>query len=153
MMIMDILTRPARPEDIPRMCELLADLFSVETDFEVDVVKQMKGLNMLVSNPWGRAFVVVAVVDNSIVGMATVQTLISTAEGGHVGLVEDVIVDRQFRGRGVGTRLLEQIADWSRENGLKRLQLLADSDNRPALEFYSSLRWISTRLICLRKLL
>ena len=153
MMIMDILTRPARPEDIPRMCELLADLFSVETDFEVDVIKQMKGLSMLVSDPWGRAFVVVAVVDNSIVGMATVQTLISTAEGGHVGLVEDVIVDRQFRGRGVGTRLLEQIAAWSRENGLKRLQLLADSDNRPALEFYSSLRWISTRLICLRKLL
>ena len=153
MMIMDILIRPARPEDIPRMCELLADLFSLETDFEVDVIKQMKGLSMLVSNPWGRAFVVVAVVDNSIVGMATVQTLISTAEGGHVGLVEDVIVDRQFRGRGVGTLLLEQIADWSRENGLKRLQLLADSDNRPALEFYSSLRWISTRLICLRKLL
>ena len=152
-MIMDILIRPARPEDIPRMCELLSDLFSVETDFEVDVIKQMKGLSMLVSNPWGRAFVVVAVVDNSIVGMATVQTLISTAEGGHVGLVEDVIVDRQFRGRGVGTLLLEQIADWSRENGLKRLQLLADSDNRPALEFYSSLRWISTRLICLRKLL
>jgi len=152
-MIMDILIRPARHEDIPRMCELLADLFSLETDFEVDVIKQMKGLSMLVSNPWGRAFVVVAVVDNSIVGMATVQTLISTAEGGHVGLVEDVIVDRQFRGRGVGTLLLEQIADWSRENGLKRLQLLADSDNRPALEFYSSLRWISTRLICLRKLL
>jgi GNAT superfamily N-acetyltransferase len=150
-MVGDLIIRPARPEDIPRMCELLADLFSVESDFEVDVVKQMKGLSMLVSDLWGRAFVAVA--DNSIVGMATVQTLISTAEGGRVGLVEDVIVDRQFRGRGVGTRLLEQIAAWGRENGLKRLQLLADSDNRPALEFYSSLRWISTRLICLRKLL
>ncbi len=153
MKIMDILVRPARPEDIPRMCELLADLFSLETDFEVDIVKQMKGLSMLVSNPWGRAFVAVAVADTGIVGMATVQTLVSTAEGGWVGLVEDVIVDRQFRGRGVGKLLLERIAAWGRENGLKRLQLLADSDNRPALNFYSSLRWISTRLICLRKLL
>ena len=70
-----------------------------------------------------------------------------------VGLVEAVIVDRQFRGRGVGTRLLEQIAAWGRENGLKRLQLLADSDNRRALDFYLPLRWVSTRLICLRKML
>src|SRR5574341_1896827 len=149
----DLIIRPARPEDIPRMCELLADLFSVETDFEVDVVKQMKGLSMLVSDPWGRAFVAVAVVDTGIVGMATVQTLVSTAEGGWVGLVEDVIVDRQFRGRGVGKLLLEQIAAWGRENGLKRLQLLADSDNRPALDFYKNRRWNTTSLICLRKML
>jgi GNAT superfamily N-acetyltransferase len=135
------------------MCELLADLFSVETDFEIDVIKQMKGLSMLVSDPWGRALVVVAVVDNSIVGMATVQTLVSTAEGGWVGLVEDVIVDRRFRGRGVGKLLLERITAWGRTNGLKRLQLLADSDNRRALDFYSPLRWVSTRLICLRKML
>jgi GNAT superfamily N-acetyltransferase len=133
------------------MCDLLADLFSVEADFEVDVVKQVKGLSMLVADPSGTAFVCVAVADNSILGMATVQTLVSTAEGGRVGLVEDVIVDKRFRCRSVGTLLIERIIAWSREQGLTRLQLLADQENHQALNFYISRGWISTKLICLRK--
>jgi GNAT superfamily N-acetyltransferase len=133
------------------MCELLADLFSVETDFDVDVVKQMKGLSMLVSDPLGRAFVSVAVADKTVVGMATVQTLVSTADGGRVGLVEDVIVDSRFRCRNVGTLLIEGIIAWSREQGLTRLQLLADRENQQALNFYASRGWTFTKLICLRK--
>ncbi len=133
------------------MCELLADLFSVETDFKVDVVKQAKGLGMLVADLSGRVFVGVAVADDSIVGMATVQTLVSTAEGSRVGLVEDVIVDRRFRRCNVGTLLIERIIAWSREQGLTRLQLLADRENHRALNFYASRGWTFTRLICLRK--
>jgi len=91
------------------MCDLLAELFSLETDFEVDAVKQTKGLSMLVSDPMGAAYVNVAVAGYNIIGMATVQTLVSTAEGGRVGLVEDVIVDRRFRCRNVGTQLIEGI--------------------------------------------
>jgi GNAT superfamily N-acetyltransferase len=136
------------------MCDLLAELFSIESDFVPDREKQVNGLNALIAAP-GKALLLVAVHEERVVGMSTVQTLISTAEGGRVGLIEDVIVERGYRSMGVGTRLLEQIASWGREQGLKRLQLLADSNNRPALEFYSStsLRWTSTSLICLRKLL
>lgn len=135
------------------MCDLLADLFTLEPDFEPDREKQARGLGVLIAGPSVSSVVLVAVTKRMVVGMATVQTLISTAEGGRVGLVEDVIVDAEFRGSGVGTQLLEQIAAWGHEKGIKRLQLLADRDNRPALEFYSSRRWFPTRLICLRKML
>ncbi len=148
---MEITIRPARPDDIPRMCDLLRVLFTVEADFEVDVVKQAKGLSMLIGDPSGRAFVGVAVADNCIVGMATVQTLVSTAEGGRVGFVEDVIVDKRYRCRNVGTLLIEKIIAWSREQGLSRLQLLADRENHLALNFYTSQGWNFTKLICLRK--
>jgi len=84
--------------------------------------------------------------------MCTVQTLISTAEGGPVGLIEDVIVHRDYRGTGIGARLLFAAADWARIKGMSRLQLLADYDNRAALNFYASQRWETTRLICLRKM-
>lgn len=47
----------------------------------------------------------------TIVGMATIQTLISTAEGGRVGLVEDVVVDESFRGKGIGKLLLAGIEE------------------------------------------
>jgi GNAT superfamily N-acetyltransferase len=134
------------------LCDLLAELFSIESDFEPDREKQAKGLGMLIAGLSGTSRVLVAVMDKKIVGMAAVQTLISTAEGGRAGLVEDVIVDREFRGRGVGTRLLDGITAWSREQGLKRLQLLADAANMPALDFYKDRRWNTTSLICLRKM-
>jgi len=148
---MDVTIRTARPGDIPRMNELLAELFSIETDFSPDVEKQVRGLSVLVAGPPGRSCVLVAEQGGTVIGMATVQTLISTAEGGRVGMVEDVIVDREFRSRGIGTRLLNGIAAWSERTGLKRLQLLADRGNIPALDFYASRNWSSTRLICLRR--
>jgi len=150
---MDFTIRHAQPEDLPRMCDLLAELFSIESDFVPDREKQVHGLSALIAMPPGNVLLLVAVHDKTVIGMATVQTLISTAEGGQVGLVEDVIVDQKFRGRGVGTRLLEEIVAWGKKTGLKRLQLLADRDNQPALDFYSSRGLTSTRLTCLRKLL
>ncbi len=148
---MDITIRAARPEDIPHLCDLLAELFSIESDFEADLVKQAKGLTMLVDDPSDQAYVCVATVGAEIVGMATVQTLVSTAEGGRVGLVEDVVVDKDCRCRNIGTRLIEEIVAWSRRQGLTRLQLLADRENHQAINFYSSRGWSSTKLICLRK--
>jgi GNAT superfamily N-acetyltransferase len=150
---MEITIRPAQPDDIPRMCDLLGDLFCVEADFEISVAKQATGLSMLVGDPSGRSFVGVAVANNCIAGMATVQTLVSTSEGGRVGFVEDLIVDERFRCRNVGTLLIERIIAWSREQGLARLQLLADRENLPALNFYTSRGWNFTKLICLRKYL
>jgi GNAT superfamily N-acetyltransferase len=150
---MDITIRTACPEDIPRMSDLLADLFSLESDFEPDVVKQVKGLNALVADPSGRALVLVAVNHGTVVGMATAQTLVSTAEGGRVALVEDVIVDARFRCRGIGTMLLTRIIDWARENKLTRLQLLADKSNHVAVDFYHSRGWTATKLFCMRMMI
>jgi|SRR3990172_1284387 len=149
----DIIIRQALPSDIPRLCSLLEDLFILESDFTPDVEKQTHGISMLVTDPTGASFVAVAVKGIEVVGMATVQTLVSTAEGGRVGLIEDVIVRKDLRGKGTGTRLLHAVVEWSRGMQLKRLQLLADLDNRPALDFYRNRRWNTTRLICLRKML
>ena len=44
----------------------------------------------------------VAEIDGAVRGMCTVQLVISTAEGGLAGLVEDLVVDRTYRGQGIG---------------------------------------------------
>jgi GNAT superfamily N-acetyltransferase len=150
---MDITIRPARPGDIPHMAGLLEDLFTLEADFTPDVDKQVHGLSALVADPSGRSVIMVAEAAGIVVGMATVQTLVSTAEGGRVGLVEDVIVDREHRGKGIGARLLDAVEEWSRRKGLKRLQLLADRENSSALDFYGRNGWKTTNLIAYRRLL
>jgi GNAT superfamily N-acetyltransferase len=93
----------------------------------------------------------VAEVEGVVVGMVTAQLLISTAEGGTVALVEDMVVDSHYRGRGIGRRLMAAIEDWSRERGAKRLQLIADRTNFSALDFYDKIGWRPTRMICLRR--
>lgn len=149
----DIITRRARPEDIPVLCDLLEDLFTIESDFAPDVEKQVKALSMLLTDQSDRSLVLVAVMEGKVVGMVSVQTLVSTAEGGNVGLVEDVIVDREFRRRGVGTLLLNQAVEWGRNRKLKRLQLLADRDNMASVTFYAGNGWTVTKLGCMRMLL
>ena len=86
-----------------------------------------------------------------VVGMCSVQTHISTAEGGPAGIVEDVVVHRDHRGRGIGGSLLGSAMAWCTKQGITRLTLLADRDNAPALQFYFSRGWTGTGLICLRK--
>ena len=82
--------------------------------------------------------------------MCTGQLVVSTAEGGPALLVEDVVVDANHRGRGVGRALLAALADWARGRGVRRLQLLADGTNGPALAFYDRLGWRATALVCRR---
>ena len=141
--------RPARPADLDALVLLLCDLFSIEEDFEVDAVRQRRGLAAMLANVG--CCVLVAEADGRVVGMCTGQLIISTAEGGPALLVEDVIVEKKWRGRGIGSRLLEELADWGRTRKACRLQLLADRSNGPALLFYQKLGWQSTGLICLRK--
>ncbi len=140
--------RPAREGDIDGMSKLLSQLFSIEIDFVSDEKKQSMGLKLLLDTVG--AHIVVAEENDRVVGMATVQILISTAEGGYVGLIEDVVVDNEHRGEGVGGALLDYLYEWAQDNGLTRLQLAADKDNDPALEFYARKGWKQTSLMVLR---
>ncbi len=150
---MDIAIRPARRGDIPLMCDLLSELFTIESDFSPDRTKQARGLNLLLSGVFGLSVVLVAENGGRVVGMCSVQVLVSTAEGGSVGLIEDLIVQKELRGNGIGARLLSGILEWSRDNNISRLQLLRDADNTKALSFYAANGWRDTKLACMRKLL
>ncbi|NJD06968.1 MAG: GNAT family N-acetyltransferase [Methylococcaceae bacterium] len=143
------LIRAATATDLPEMVGLLLQLFAIEADFQGNPTLQEEGLRLLLDSPSGRIWV--AEEAGRIIGLCTLQILISTAEGSPVGLVEDVVVADGYRGYGIGRRLLDELENWSRHAGLSRLQLLADRDNQPALDFYRRQGWTETRLIALRK--
>ena len=141
--------RRARLQDIATLTSLLYLLFSVEEDFTFDKSRQEQGLALLLENE--RCRVLVAEIDSCVVGMCSGQLTISSAEGRVALLVEDVVVAKKWRGMGIGTALLDNIAFWATERGVNRMQLLADRCNAAALHFYKQLGWQQTRLICLRK--
>jgi len=144
-----VLIRDAVAQDIPAMVELLSQLFSIEQDFVPDGEKQGRGLALLLAQ--AGAHVLVAEVQGRVVGMVSLQTLISTAEGASVGLMEDLVVHEDNRGEGIGKRLLQTMKARARDTGLTRLQLLADMDNTPALDFYTRHEWHCTSLVALRR--
>lgn len=143
--------RPAQSADLDSLVSLLHTLFTIEEDFSFDDARQRLGLSLMLANE--RGCVLVAEAEGRVVGMCTGQLLVSTAEGGLSLLVEDVVVDRQWRGQGVGRLLMTAISDWAKTKKVSRLQLLADRNNEPALDFYRSQGWQTTALICLRTFL
>ena len=148
---MEVKIRNAEVDDIDAMKALLRQLFSIETDFAVDGQRQRQGLALMLDGCQKHRCVKVAEADGEVKGMVTAQLLMSTAEGGVVALIEDLVVDDGFRRRGIGRRLMDHIEKWCHDHGASRMQLLADRNNRYALDFYKKIGWQSTRMICLRR--
>lgn len=146
-----VLIREAILEDIPVLCSLLHELFTIEADFTPERAKQAAGLTMLIEAS-DRSGVMVAEMNGTVVGMCSCQLVISTAQGGPSGMLEDLIVSHPYRGHGIGPKLLRAIETWAKMHGAYRVQLLADRANTAALEFYLKNEWKRTQLICLRRI-
>lgn len=54
-------------------------------------------------------------------------------------VVVGVSVHRDFRNRGIGTRLMEQVIRWAKERGLRRIELTVYSRNEAAIRLYERL--------------
>jgi GNAT superfamily N-acetyltransferase len=140
----------ASADELPQLADLLNELFELESDFRPQRDKQLRGLHMILDDPaLGKLFVLR--VGGKVAGMANALITISTAEGARVLLLEDVIVNKEFRGGGLGRKLVEHVMAWAREQGMTRITLLADRDNRAAMEFYRKLGFVSSHMTVLRK--
>ncbi len=87
---------------------------------------------------------------NLTTGMANALISISTAEGGPVLILEDVVVAADHRGGGHGRRLVEHVIAWARATGMRRVTLLADKDNAVALAFYQRLGFQDSAMVVRR---
>jgi GNAT superfamily N-acetyltransferase len=142
----------ATAEDLPAMADLLHELFTLESDFQPRRDQQLRGLQQILAAPaLGQLFVVRA--DGRVIGMANALISVSTALGSAVALLEDVIVQREYRGQGLGRRLVEQVCAWAKSQGMVRVTLLADKDNSAALAFYETLGFAPSAMVVRRKLL
>jgi len=146
----DFSIRKAKEKDVDVLADLLKELFSIEKDFCVNRKKQIKGLRaFILDSSKGEIFVIE--VSNTVVGMCSLQFLISTAEGGIVAFVEDMIIAKEWRRKKLGSKFIKYVLKYAKEKQSLRVQLLADINNLPALEFYKSMFFKKTDLICLRK--
>lgn len=132
--------------DTPFLTHLLTQLFSIEKDFEPNATKQEQGLALLLKNQQTASIQVARNASGNAIGMVSAQIVISTAQGTASVWIEDMVIDADFRGQGIGKHLLQRALAWAKDNGATRAQLLVDIENAGALAYYEHLGWESTQL-------
>jgi len=140
---------PATLEDLPRLVEMLMDLFSVEADFRPNRMLQEKGLRLILEQP-NRGRIFVARTDYEIIGMVNCLFTISTAMGGFVILLEDVIIHPEFRRQGYGSMLLDFVIQYAKGREFKRITILTDKISEDSQRFFKSKGFTHSAMIPMR---
>jgi ribosomal protein S18 acetylase RimI-like enzyme len=128
----------AKLEDIPRLCELLGELFTQEVDFQPDHPQQAAGLALILNDP-ARGRIFVDWRDGQLVAMVNLLFVASLSQGGRSVLLEDLIVRPAYRGRGIASALLRHAVHFAREEGAVEITLLTDATNTRAIALYEKM--------------
>jgi GNAT superfamily N-acetyltransferase len=141
--------RLAQLEDITDLVNLLNELFSMDIEFEPNNEIQRKGLLSIIENP-EIGIILVKCIDKKIIGMVSILFTISTALGGKVGILEDMVISEKYRAKGYGGELLASAIKYAKENNCLRLTLLTDYNNELAIGFYKQFGFIKSQMIPMR---
>jgi GNAT superfamily N-acetyltransferase len=143
---------PASDAYLIQCASLLALLFAQEADFGPDLQLQMRGLRQILDDPQ-RGQILLARDGDQVVGMVSLLWSTSTALGGPVAWLEDMVVAPERRGQGLGRALVQAAVDLGRERGLLRITLLTDGDNHRAQTLYASMGFQPSVMVPMRLLL
>ena len=131
---MDITIRKAKKEDMSRVHELILELAIYEKLPQEVEVNQSDLINDgFGENPLFHCFV--AEVNSIVEGMAIIYNRYSTWKGKTVHL-EDLIVTKNMRNKGIGALLLDKVILFGKEMNVKRISWEVIDWNKKAIKFY-----------------
>ena len=127
--------RPVRPDDVPAVVALVRELADYEKALhEARLTEEQLHGVLFGDSP--ALFGHVAVHDGSVVGVALWFLNFSTWRGTHGVYLEDLYVQPQHRGCGLGRELLRTLAEVCVERGYDRLEWSVLDWNEPSIAFY-----------------
>ncbi|MDH5824574.1 GNAT family N-acetyltransferase [Luteimonas sp. RD2P54] len=130
-----IALRPARREDVPQILAFIRELGEYERLAHEVVADEATLADSLFGARPG-AEVVIAEVDGRAAGFALFFHSFSTFLGRPGLYLEDLYVRTEFRGLGVGRRLMTHLAGLAVERGCGRFEWSVLDWNAPAIAFY-----------------
>jgi GNAT superfamily N-acetyltransferase len=131
---MDIKIRKAEEQDFVQILELIHELavFENQADQLLNSVERM-----MAEKEFFHCFVA-ETADHKIVGYATYIFCYYTWVGKSL-YMDDLYVLQEYRGNGIGTRLIRKVLDYARETNCHRLRWQVSNWNAKAIDFYKSL--------------
>jgi len=137
--------RDARPGDLDRLLELYALLEGPYTDVRTPNGEAEDLFTRVLLDPNQQTLV--AEVYDEVAGTLVLALLPNLSHGGApYAVVENVVVDEEHRGEGVGRALMREAMKRAREVGAYKLALCSNLEREGAHEFYRSLGMKETHL-------
>mgnify|MGYP000002160653 FL=1 len=131
---MDITIRKATKEDMGRVHELIIELAMYEKlPQEVELKPSDLVNDGFGEKPLFHCFV--AEINSTVEGMAIIYNRYSTWKGKTVHL-EDLIVTKNMRNKGIGALLLDKVILFGKEMSVKRISWEVIDWNKEAIKFY-----------------
>jgi GNAT superfamily N-acetyltransferase len=130
--------RPAAPEDVDQIVRLVYEL----AEYERLVEQCHLNSDLLRAALFGESpalFGHVAIADGEVVGYTLHFLNYSTWEGVHGIYLEDLYVQPDHRGRGLGKALLLNLTDIAVRSGYARVEWSVLNWNEPSIAFYEAL--------------
>ena len=100
----------------------------------------------MLKNP--EEFLFVIEEDNKILGYAALRIKDKVTK---TIWIDEIIIDGNYRNKGYGKKMIEQINTFAKENECKRIELNCWSFNENALNFYNKLGFVEQRVIFEKK--
>lgn len=129
--------RAVREGDLPALLDLYRQLSGPESP-QLSVADARAMLRKIGAYP--NYTVYVATLDEAIVGTYALLIMDNIGNGGRPsGIVEDVVVDAEYRGQGIGQVMMDHARDLCRAAGCYKLTLSSNLRREAAHRFYESL--------------
>ncbi len=133
-----IVIRPATVDDVPTIFAMIKGLAAYEKLSDM-VTATEDGIRATLFGPRPAAEVLLASRAGECRGFALFFGTYSTFLGKPGVYLEDLFVDPDWRGQGIGRALLEAITALARERGCGRVEWEVLDWNAPAIDFYERL--------------
>ncbi len=123
--------RNCTEHDFRQILNLLGQLWP-DVQLDVERLKQtfVKGLDSECQS------YVCAEIDSKVVGFCSLTVRNSLWQQAGLGHIDEIVVDSHYRGRGIGSQLLDRVVALARQAGCRRIELDSALHRRAAHRFY-----------------
>jgi ribosomal protein S18 acetylase RimI-like enzyme len=131
----NILTRETEESDLPIIEKLMTELIEVlDNTKDINIRQVVNNCKNLLKDE--TSYLLVAEIEGTVTGFINFTTRQTILHQDLSGLIDELVVAKEFRGKGVGNQLLLAAIRKCRQLGCREVEVSTEKTNTKAREFY-----------------